>query len=364
MEMQIKNEFNHDRLRLARVAAAKSYLDIGELLNVTRQYAHKLEVNAIPSQKQLKSLANYLNVEESFFLVPRKKIIELEQCHFRSLRSSTLNLKKTIIAQVEIFEEIQSHLENEVIFPNIRIPDLGKEDNFTSDFIEQIAEKLRRDIGLGLGPISNMIKLAEKIGCLVLDIAEVDDRIDAFSIYRDRPLIIRNIKKSNACRLRFDIGHELGHLFLHQGIETGCHITEGQANQFASALLIPRVSFANEFPIMRGNYLNWSALAKFKIRWGVSFKAIIYRANKLGLLNDKQAKTGFIYLARHGYTKEEEFDDQIPMEYPTVIQKALNILDFKTWNNIIRSVGVTNGFILMHYLINPPQNHLKLIQSN
>ena len=94
-------EFSPDKLRLARCAAGLSLADIGEQLEVTRQYAHKLEVNAIPSPSQLKKLSEILCVQEQFFYVPRRSSVELEQCHFRSLRSSTQTLKKTIAAQVE-----------------------------------------------------------------------------------------------------------------------------------------------------------------------------------------------------------------------------------------------------------------------
>ncbi|WP_122673020.1 ImmA/IrrE family metallo-endopeptidase, partial [Pseudomonas viridiflava] len=95
----------------------------------------------------------------------------------------------------------------------------------------------------GLGPISSMTKLAEKVGVLVVNLADVDERVDAFSLFNKRPLIVRSTAKSSPGRQRFDLAHELGHLVMRQGIETGCRRTEDQANQFASALLMPRASF-------------------------------------------------------------------------------------------------------------------------
>lgn len=362
MKPQNQYTFYSERLKLARLAAGKSYLDVGDVLGVTRQYAHKLEVNAVPSSSQITTLANYLMVTEDFFFKPRFRPLELEQCHFRGLRSSTQSLKKMIVAQVEIFEGIARSLEEEVNFPSIALPDIGNVDLINPENIERVAEQFRRDLELGLGPISNITKLAEKIGVLVINVAEVDDRVDAFALFNGRPLIVRNTAKANPCYLRFDIAHEIGHLVLHQGVETGCRLTEDQANQFASAVLMPRVAFANEFPMMRGRYLNWSALAEMKLRWRVSFKTLIYRASKLGLLTPEQAKAGFIYLARHGYTKKEEFDDQIPMEEPSMVQRAINLLDIPTWKRILRESGLTEMAIESRYLLKVPVNPFAVVK--
>ncbi|MGL5303474.1 MAG: ImmA/IrrE family metallo-endopeptidase, partial [Aeromonas sp.] len=110
--------------------------------------------------------------------------------------------------------------------------------------------------------------------------------------------------KKSVCRFRFDIAHELGHLVLHDGITTGDMITESQANRFASAFLMPRVSFSKEFPALRGRQFDWSKLVEFKSRWKVSLKAIIYRASSLGLITPEKARSGFLFLNTKGYTKE------------------------------------------------------------
>lgn len=361
--LPLGDEFSPDKLRLARCAAGRSLADIGDLLAVTRQYAHKLEINAIPSSTQLKQLSDLLGVDERFFFTPRRGSVDLEQCHFRSVRSSSQTLKKTVAAQVEMFELLVDELEKEVAFPPVSFKPYDGPTP-AADEIERIAETFRRDHGLGLGPISSMTKLAEKVGVLVVNLADVDERVDAFSLFNKRPLIVRSTAKSSPGRQRFDLAHELGHLVMHQGIETGCRHTEDQANQFASALLMPRASFASEFPAMRGRYLNWHALKELKLRWKVSFKALIYRGRALDLLTAEQAKSGFTHLSRKGFTKFEEYDDLLPLEAPMLVQRALDLLDYTSWKKVLDASGLTPEWVSGRYLLNIPVSPLRLVRTH
>ncbi|MNM59342.1 hypothetical protein D3C81_705930 [compost metagenome] len=271
-----------------------------------------------------------------------------------------MTVKKSIAAQVELFELLIDELDKEVAFPDISFR--THDEPVTSvDTIEQIAERFRREQSLGLGPLSNVTRLVEKIGVLVVNIAEADDRIDAFSLHNKRPLIVRNTAKQNPCRQRFDIAHELGHLVMHQGVETGCRHTEDQANQFASALLMPRASFAGEFPAMRGRYLNWQALGELKLRWKVSFKALIYRAQALDLISQEQAKSGFTYLNRKGFTRREDLDDQIEMESPRLVQRALDLLDHASWRKALKACGLTREMVESRFMLTPPEPPLRLV---
>jgi Zn-dependent peptidase ImmA (M78 family) len=354
--------FNSEQLKLARLAAGLSFADIGSVLGVTRQYASKLESDAIPSVAQLKLLAEALNVDVSFFNKMRKKALETEQCHFRSVRTSTQKLKKMIVAQVEVLNShIFSEIDEVVDFPTINIYEAEDHEYSSIQNIEVLAEKVRRQLGLGLGPISNVLKLLESIGCIVVNLADADEKIDAFSTYTGKPIVVRNTLKQSPGRLRFDFSHELGHLIMHQGIETGCRITEQQANNFASAFLMPRSSFAAEFPRVRGANLNWEALVQMKVRWGVSLKAIIYRAKALGILSPEKTKSAYVYLSKNGFTKDERGDELMTIEQPTMLQKAIDLLDINTVNNIVDESGLSRSMFLEKFNLRLPAPHLSLV---
>lgn len=356
------NNFSGEQLKLARMAAGLSLADIGEALKVTRQYASRLENNALPSEEQVDSLSRLLSVNPSFFYRSRVKTIETEQCHFRSLESSTQTLKKTIMAQVEMLDSyFVSEIENEIGFPDVGIFSAEEHEFSSIKSIEVLAEKARKEFGLGLGPISNMIRLLEKLGGIVVNLTDADERIDAFSIYTSRPLIVRNTTKHSPGRLRFDFAHELGHLIMHQGIETGCRVTEQQANDFASAFLMPRSSFIAEFPKIRGSYFNWDALVEMKVRWGVSLKAILFRAKALGLITSDKAKSGYIYLARNGFAKVERGDELMNVEQPMMLQRAIEMLDIHTLEHLIIDSGLSRQLLRERYDLLLPQPLLKTV---
>lgn len=352
--------FNSEQLKLARLAAGLSFADVGNILGVTRQYASKLENDAIPSISQLKLLADALGVDISFFNKTRSRVLETEQCHFRSVRSSTQKLKKMIVAQVEVLNShIFSVIDDIVDFPAINIYEAEDHEYNSVKDIEVLAEKVRRQMGLGLGPISHVVKLLESIGCIVVNLSDADEKIDAFSTFTGRPIVARNTQKLSPGRLRFDFAHELGHLIMHQGIETGCRTTEQQANNFASAFLMPRSAFASEFPRVRSTYLNWDSLVQMKVRWGVSLKALIYRAKALGLLSPEKAKSAYIYLSKNGYTKNERGDDLMLIEQPSMLQNAIDLLDAHTVNLIVEESGLNrNMFMTKFNLRLPSSNHL------
>ena len=190
-----------------------------------------------------------------------------------------------------------------------------------------------------------MIDVAENAGAIVTCFDGVSDKVDALSVNRKYPIIIRNNAKSSVCRLRFDIAHECGHLIMHNGIETGCKQTEKEADMFASAFLFPREAFAAEFPsclTQRG--VNWNRLYDLKQRWKMSARAIIYRAHFLGFITAQQYRSANVWFSKTRQIKGERRDELIPIETPHVMNQAIEVLDSDlgvTFDILARKLGVT-----------------------
>jgi len=120
-----------------------------------------------------------------------------------------------------VIEVVESHLQ----LPAVRIPQF--DEVATATDIEEVAENCRREWGLGLGPISNMTRLAEHVGAIVTTFSGVSREVDALSFAGVRPVIVRNDAKAhlvshdhNWSRCRGQPLQQLNH--------TGLHVRLGQ----------------------------------------------------------------------------------------------------------------------------------------
>lgn len=347
-------DFRGDCLKIARLAKGISGEELAAVIGVTKQFISKLERGYPPTSSAVSALADYLGVDESFFFTSRPMPLDSEHCHFRSKRSRTQALTNSILARAEILDKLIGSLEQEVVLPQLNIPDTSSMPSSSDNDIERIAEECRRYWGLGLGPIASMVDFIESIGIVIAHVSDVDDRIDAFTVNNKRPLIIRNSSKKSVCRFRSDLGHELGHLVLHEGVVTGDKLTEHQADHYSSAFLVPRVSFVNEFPKMRGTHIDWNALIEFKIRWKISLRMCLYRASVLGIITPDQMRTGFIHLNRKGFVKEEKGDEFIPSENPQVLHQAIDMLDLYSWGQVLKNSGIKAEFVKEMFGVDRP----------
>jgi len=125
--------------------------------------------------------------------------------------------------------------------------------------------------------------------------------------------------KDDKARSRFDAAHELGHLVLHHDAEPGNRIVENQAHDFAAEFLMPQAEIAGELP----RRVDWDRLLVAKRRWGVSLKALVHRAHKLGLFGESAYRSAMVTLARWG---DPEPGDLGPREAPVLLIKAIEML--------------------------------------
>ncbi|WP_234893634.1 helix-turn-helix domain-containing protein [Agrobacterium vitis] len=315
--------FEGERLRLARVAQGLTLDELGGRVSATRQYLNQLEQGVkVPTEQMVAALAAAVGVTPRFFAMPITGSVRPEQCHFRKQRTTPMSIVSQVIARGTLLDKFIDALDRELELPKVTFPDI----HITNVLeIEEAAEETRRTWKLGSGPISSMMRVVENAGAVVSFFSGVSERVDALSIDRPRPMIIRSEAKPAAVRLRFDLAHECGHLIMHRGVETGDKATENQANRFASAFLLPRSSFIHEFP--RGRLLNWQAIFNMKLRWRVSAAAIIRRAYDLNVISADQYRTGYIHLSKTGQKKMERHDDEIPAEEPELLERAMAALE-------------------------------------
>lgn len=319
--------FNGYNLKQARLMNDFTLEYVASLVDKTRQYISKLESGrARPSAELETELSRVLSVKPEFFNKPISFEVNEDIFHFRKKASTKVSVKKAFYAQSALLRNLIDLIEEYIELPECDFPDYGQ-DSLSLYDVELAAEKLRRDWGLGISPISNITKLVETKGAVITFFKNIDDSVDALSVSDRRPIVIRNTAKTSACRLRFDVAHELGHWVLHEGVVTGDRVTEKQANHFASAFLMPRSMFIKVFPISRRTgRISWSDLSALKYKIGVSKAAMLYRARSLDLLDDYKYKGAVIQMKNQGERQSEEEDAFIEPERPVVLERSLAML--------------------------------------
>lgn len=340
--------FKSSQLRLARHYWGKTLNDIAEEIGCTRQYVSQLETGKgkLKLEDQITdALAKSLKVAPTFFFKPVGASLSEEQAHFRKLSTTKASVKQKVLARGTLFDQLVEFIDTKVRLPTVDFPDESGAE--TAEQIEQAAERLRTYWGLGLGPVSHMVRVVERAGAVIAFFQDASTEVDALSIVSRRPVIVRNDAKQSPFRLRFDIAHELGHLVLHEGQVTGDRKTESEANRFASAFLLPRTTFVKAFP-RRGSRLDWVGISKMKMDFQVSKAAILYRAKSLGVIDDYQYRGAVIYLKNQGENIEEKEDAFCQREQAETIPAALKVLrEYHGINHsaLAEQLGVTSDFL-------------------
>lgn len=319
-------EFLGQSLRLARLFHGLSLQELADHVGRSKQYLAKLESGLDRPVATIEAaLAERLQVLPDFFYLADPMPITDEQCHFRKQLTTKVALRQVARARGEMLKRLVSVLDSRLTLPSYRFQ---SGEPSSPEEIEQMAERCRIDWGLKLGPIANMTRVAESAGAVVVKVGGLADEIDAISFATRRPVITLNADGKSVCRARFGIAHEIGHLTLHVGVQTGDRLTENQANRFASAFLMPRAFFIGECrSALRGTRLSWQTLADIKRKWGVSKAAVLYRGRQLGVFSEEQYKTGVIHLNRRGEAVRELEDDEIPPERPEVVSDSIQVLE-------------------------------------
>lgn len=325
-------DFYGERLRLARLLKGVTLQELGDAVSVSRQGIHQYESDArAPSMDVRNALAEYLEVSSGFFGMPMSGDVKPEQCHFRKRQTTPVGVKERVQAYSTVLEQLVVELHEHLDMPQngFNLIDNTKISELTSPIIEKIAEGARIRWNLSAdAPIDNMVNVLENQGAIVTCFDGVSDKVDALSVNRKYPIIIRNTAKESVCRMRFDLAHECGHLVMHDGIETGCKQTEREADAFASAFLFPRKSFASEFPpcLNFDGSFNWKKIYDLKVRWKVSAKAIIFRAHFLGFINAQQYRGANVWFSQTRQSRQEKFDDVLQMEEPHILKESIIVM--------------------------------------
>jgi Zn-dependent peptidase ImmA (M78 family)/transcriptional regulator with XRE-family HTH domain len=324
------------RLVNARKAVPLTQTELAEKIGLTRQAISAFEQGVKhPHGSTMFAIADVVKQPISYFFasMPEEAFGPFSARTFRAFGADTRRRNDQCEVLSEWLALIAAFYSGKINFPAPNVPHAspGSSSNtsYDEEEIEGAATMVRRTWGLGDGPIGNLVKLLESRGIFVGHLPLPNETINAFSFWSGAvPFILTGTDDTTAVRRRFDLAHELGHLVLHQGIgeeeledKSVLDRVEAEANRFAGAFLLPAATFPNEIFTAR-----LEAFVELKKRWKVAIAAQIYRCSDLGLFTDHQILNMRKQISARRWRKSEPLDNEIPIEQPSLIGKAVALL--------------------------------------
>ncbi|ADB33669.1 protein of unknown function DUF955 [Kribbella flavida DSM 17836] len=314
--------FDPLRLALARRLRGLRRTELAARVDVTPAAISQFERGqARPTVPLVAAMSLALGVPAEFFTLDRPlQPGSASSPHFRSLRTTSQLERDRALAFAELAADVLSALEQKVELPQPLLPDLRAPESPSLEQIGELAAQTRSFFELEPGPVPHVVRLLETAGVLVLRLPEVSVTVDAFSAHLPtRPVVLLNPAKNDAARARFDAAHELAHLVMHFDAAPGSSIVEKEAHSFAAEFLMPREQLIDELP----RRLDWQQLHLLKQRWGVSLKALVYRAHHLGVLTPNAYRRGMQQLKEWAYPEPGPLST---VEAPSLLQLSSELL--------------------------------------
>ncbi len=314
--------FNSEILKLLRKSKSLSQKEICEQLGQSQANYSKIEHGILPpSEIFIEQVSSFFQVVPSFFFQDERTYSPLNPYH-RSRSTLQIGDRDRVEAIANIYRIHLKKLLEVVEIPFNLLPIQVSENNTP----EAIARLTRRNLRLPNGPINNVTKILEDNGIFIISFDFETELLDGFTIHGNDnvlPLIFFNATFPGE-RIRFTAAHELGHLVMHQQLETEDNREiEKEANLFAAEFLMPQHDILQELRFMNTNKLSLEFLLRLKMKWKVSMSALLKRIEDLNIITKNQAQYLWMQISSKGYRKAEPYP--IPIESPSLLNELLNI---------------------------------------
>jgi Zn-dependent peptidase ImmA (M78 family)/transcriptional regulator with XRE-family HTH domain len=318
-ETFVGDRFNPAMLVTAREAHGLVQTELAAKINVSQPLVGKWEAGlSEPNAEQIALLASALGVQASLFFVDRaRRLASMSDFYHRALSRAKRSDMKAVHARCSIVDIQIDRLLRLREFVQDRIPEIDPENHAGN--VEKVASMARVAMGVGPGPLTNLVMCIEACGGIVVDRRLEVDEIDALCRWvpeLPKLFFVNGAKPPD--RIRFSLAHELGHTIMHFGKDRRPEEAENEANAFASAFLMPEKDFRRD--VRPGIAI--ADLATLKRKWRVSMQAIAYRAKSIGAIEHRRYESIFVQMSRNGWRKTEPVN--IEGESPTVFNNLLH----------------------------------------
>ncbi|WP_298437392.1 XRE family transcriptional regulator [Geobacter sp.] len=277
-------------IREFREQSGISQEELGKLAGVTRQTIAAWEKGErTPTLEQLARIAKALRVPLELFLgAPAATGPTLL---FRADKSEAISAElRTLLARLaQDYSYVERLAGSLPILPESR--PLDGYDFYT---IERIAREIRDWLGVEDAPLGDVLSLLEGKGLKVI-LHSLPNEVSGFSAYTEELGAVIFVNAAHRTeRQYFTALHELSHLIFHRREyqTTASKVVkndprEKAANHLAGAVLLPRTLLEAELNSYRNRWIPEPLLLDLKLRYGVSMRTIIIRAEQMGIISKK-----------------------------------------------------------------------------
>lgn len=312
----MNNDVNPAMIVVAREARGITQSQLAKLIGVSQGKISKYESGILPvTEEDAVAIGRELEFPRRFFSQTDRVYGFGSTCFYhRKRQKMPIGQLRQLQAQLNIFRFQVKRLvrgveiEAEHEFVNLDVVEHGTP--------EAVAQLVRGHWHIPMGPVRNVIEVIENAGAVVYELPFGSPYLDAISqTAPDCPPVIFVNREIPADRLRFTLMHEVGHLIMHRVPDDEMEL---QADKFAAEILMPEREIRSSL-----RHLSLQRMAALKEEWGVSMNAILKRAQDLGQISDRYARTLWSRMAKQGWRTKEPVD--IPREKPTVFKQILSI---------------------------------------
>lgn len=326
-------QINGKRLKEARLFNHLTMSALADQIGVSKQAISKYEHNKIEiSSAVFQKIVQVLNFPLYFFTDFEKVPYQDDGTFYRSRLTATQSEKQPSKTYKKAAAYLRDYFENYIDFPEL---DTKLE---LEESPENAANELRRIWNLDDQPISDIVDLMERHGLIIVNVDFNSNKIDARSGYveigeKQYYIVLVNGKKQNFFRDQFTLAHELGHYAMHAKLYhpqedllgQDYRTIENEANQFASAFLMPKESFESD--LTKNGFINIDTFINLKSKWNVSIAAMVHRAHDLQLIDDKEYIKLQKQISYRGWRTKEIMDDEKIMSKPKALNQAFELLE-------------------------------------
>lgn len=243
------------RIKEGRLFRGLTQENLADAISVTKQAISQYETGVLtPTLEVITQIADMLDFPQQYFSKPYRNEI-LTPVFFRKRKTSTKKLTEIFRTYIDWMADIYTYIEQYIHLPDLKLLTYDRV-GYTRREISDIARSVRRDMGLGDGPISNLTLLLENNGVIVSKVGLDAKKVDACSVFftapgvAGRPMIFLT-SGTSAVRSRRDLAHELGHQVLHSWMDKDQFqehkdVIEEEAETFASYFLMPEQAIQRE----------------------------------------------------------------------------------------------------------------------